>query len=63
MCFDHPTGVFDRAQFRFTHIRQDQAGMGEAALGLVLRQIGAPGAVEKITLGTTLVVGDSTRAA
>ena len=62
VCFDHPTGFYDRAQFRFTHIRQDQAGMGEAALGLVLRQVGQPGAVEKVTLGTTLVVGDSTRA-
>ncbi|NYE19087.1 GntR family transcriptional regulator [Microbacterium immunditiarum] len=63
VCFDHPDAFYDSAQYRFTHIRQDQEGMGAAAVDLVLELIRDPHAVRKITLPTELVVGQSTRPA
>jgi DNA-binding LacI/PurR family transcriptional regulator len=61
VCFDHPDAFYDRAHYRFTHIRQDEARMGQEAVALVLAQIREPGQVNKVTLPTELVPGGSTR--
>jgi len=61
VCFDHPDAFYDRAQYRFTHIRQDQEGMGEAAVDLSLSLIRDPTSMRKIALATELIVGQSTR--
>lgn len=60
VCFDHPEAFYDRAQYRFTHIRQDQEGMGEAAVDVALSLIRDPRAMRKIALPTELVIGQST---
>lgn len=59
VCFDHPDMFYDRSHYRFTHIRQDQEGMGEAAVELALNLIRDPLAVRKIALPTELIVGQS----
>lgn len=61
VCFDHPDAFYDRAQYRFTHIRQDQEGMGEAAVDVALGLVEDPRAMRKIALPTELVIGQSTR--
>ena len=61
ICFDHPDAFYDRTHYRFTHIRQDQEGLGEAAVDLALDLIRDPSAVRKIALPTELVVAESTR--
>lgn len=61
VCFDHPDLFFDRAAFRFTHIKQDQDALGRRSVEQALAQIDDPGAIGKHTLPTTLVPGDSTR--
>ncbi|WP_425839194.1 GntR family transcriptional regulator [Microbacterium sp. PA5] len=60
VCFDHPDAFYDPLHYRFTHIRQDQEGMGEAAVDLALDLIRQPRAVRKVALPTALVVGEST---
>lgn len=60
LCFDHPDAFYDRTHYRFTHIRQDQEGMGEAAVEVALGLIRDPRAVRKIALPTELVIGQST---
>jgi len=61
VCFDHPDAFYDRAQFRFTHIRQDQASMGREAVRMIIDQLQGPGTVQTSSLVVKLVVGDSTR--
>jgi DNA-binding LacI/PurR family transcriptional regulator len=58
--FDQPDTFYGPASFRFTHIRQQQALMGSEALRLVIEQLGGPTAVEKVSLATELVEGEST---
>lgn len=59
VCFDHPD-PFPSFLFHFAHMRQDQQGMGVAALGQAIAQVRDARAVKKISLATELVVGDST---
>ncbi|WP_129788979.1 GntR family transcriptional regulator [Promicromonospora panici] len=61
VCFDHPDAFYDKARYRFTHIRQDEARMGHEAVALVLAQVRDVGQVTKVTLPTELVPGSSTR--
>jgi len=61
VCFDHPDAFYDRAQFRFTHIRQDQARMGHEAVRMIVDQLQNPGQVYRAALAVELVPGDSTR--
>ncbi|MCK6066188.1 MULTISPECIES: GntR family transcriptional regulator [Microbacterium] len=60
VCFDHPDAFYDPGRYRFTHIRQDQEGMGDAAVDLTLALIRDPREVRKVTLSTELVIGEST---
>ena len=61
VCFDHPDSFYNHGFFRFTHIAQDQSGMGAAAVGCVLAQLTTPGTISKIALPTRLIEGQSTR--
>lgn len=61
VCFDHPEAFYDQAQYRFTHVRQDEARMGSEAVALVLAQLRGSAAVTKVALPTELVPGSSTR--
>jgi DNA-binding LacI/PurR family transcriptional regulator len=60
VCFDHPDATFDRRLFRFTHIAQDQPGVGRQAVAQVLRQARGEGGSRKILVPAQLVVGAST---
>ena len=59
ICFDHPE-PFPSFMFRFAHMRQDQQGMGAAALAQAVAQVGDTHSVKKVSLATELVPGDST---
>lgn len=61
VCFDHPAAFSDSTPYRFTHISQDQEGMGAAAVELALSLIRDPHAVRKSALPTQLVIGLSTQ--
>lgn len=61
VCFDHPDAFFDRGIFRYTHIAQDQSGMGARAAAQVLAQIADRNGIDKSVLDTRLVPGQSTR--
>jgi DNA-binding LacI/PurR family transcriptional regulator len=61
-CFDHPALAFDPSAFRFTHVRQDQHGMGRAAIEQLEQQLRDRSAVRRTVLPTELVLGDSTAA-
>lgn len=60
VCFDHPAADFDTSLFRFTHVRQDQHGMGRAALEQLTAQIADRSDIRRTVLPTTLVPGAST---
>lgn len=62
VCFDHPDAVFDRGLFRFTHVAQDQYGMGAHAMRQVRAQIADRDAIRKDVLPTTVVPGASAAA-
>ncbi|MFC8733818.1 substrate-binding domain-containing protein [Luteimicrobium sp. NPDC057192] len=57
---DAPDHTYDDAVQSFTHVAQDEHGLGRAALDAVLAQLAAPGSVAKTVLPTTLVVGETT---
>jgi DNA-binding LacI/PurR family transcriptional regulator len=59
-CFDHPDAFYDRELFRFTHVRQDQEGMGREAVNIALDLLKGSRRVAKAALPTRLVVGQST---
>lgn len=61
VCFDHPDAFFDRGLFRYSHVAQDQEGMGARAASQVLLQIVDRDAIDKSVLDTRLVPGQSTR--
>jgi DNA-binding LacI/PurR family transcriptional regulator len=60
VCFDHPDAAFDDGLFRFTHVRQQQRALGEAAIDGVRRQRSDPRTIDKVVLPTELVPGAST---
>ncbi|OII37524.1 hypothetical protein BIU98_15595 [Curtobacterium sp. MMLR14_010] len=60
VCFDHPDATFDRRLFRFTHIAQDQPGVGRQAVAQVLRQARGESDSRKILVPAQLVDGLST---
>lgn len=60
VCFDHPDATFDRRLFRFTHIAQDQPGVGRQAVAQVLRQARGESGSRKILVPAQLVPGAST---
>ena len=60
VCFDHPDATFDRRLFRFTHIAQDQPGVGRQAVAQVLRQARGESGSRKILVPAQLVDGLST---
>ncbi|GAB3399812.1 GntR family transcriptional regulator [Schumannella luteola] len=60
VCFDHPAAAFDRELFRFTHVEQDQYGLGSRALEQVRAQIADRGSIGRVVLPTRLVEGAST---
>ncbi len=61
ICFDHPVAFPDRGLFRFTHIAQDQLGLGRRAVQQVLAQIRDRNGIEKTVVPSSLVPGQSTR--
>jgi DNA-binding LacI/PurR family transcriptional regulator len=61
VCFDHPDASFDRGLFRYTHVAQDQSRMGARAAEQVLAQIADRDGIDKSSLETRLVLGQSTR--
>jgi len=63
VCFDHPDAWFDTELFRFTHVAQDQATLGDRAVASALRQIRDGAGPEKVVVPTAFVVGASTAAA
>lgn len=60
VCFDHPDATFDRRLFRFTHIAQDQPGVGRRAVEQLLRQVRGEAGSRKILVPAQLVPGAST---
>ncbi|WIE63724.1 GntR family transcriptional regulator [Curtobacterium sp. MCLR17_036] len=62
VCFDHPAATFDRRMFRFTHVAQDQPGVGRRAVEQLLRQARGETASRKILVPAELVPGASTAA-
>jgi DNA-binding LacI/PurR family transcriptional regulator len=58
---DAPENTYDDALQVFTHVAQDQLGLGRSALDAVLAQLDAPGSITKASLPTTLVLGETTR--
>ncbi|MDM7830086.1 GntR family transcriptional regulator [Cellulomonas edaphi] len=58
---DSPDNAYDDALQAFTHVAQDEHGLGQAALDGILAQIATPGSVVKSNLATTLVLGETTR--
>ncbi len=62
VCFDHPDATFDRELFRFTHIAQDQPGLGRRAVEQVLRQMRGESGAQKILVASRLVLGASSAA-
>ncbi|WP_186317817.1 GntR family transcriptional regulator [Curtobacterium sp. 9128] len=62
VCFDHPDATFDRRLFRFTHIAQDQPGVGRRAVEQLLRQARGEDGSRKILVPAQLVDGASTGA-
>jgi len=59
---DSPDNAYDDAAQVFTHVAQDEHGLGRAALEAVLAQLSERGAIVKSVLPTTLVEGETTRA-
>jgi DNA-binding LacI/PurR family transcriptional regulator len=57
---DSPDNTYDDALQHFTHVAQDEAGLGRATLAGVLAQIAEPGSIVKSVLETTLVIGETT---
>lgn len=62
VCFDHPDATFDRQLFRFTHIAQDQPGVGRRAVEQAVRQARGESGSRKILVPAELVTGASTAA-
>ena len=58
---DSPDNAYDDAAQVFTHVSQDEPGLGRAALSGVLAQLAARGSIVKSVLPTTLVVGETTQ--
>ncbi|GAA1440627.1 GntR family transcriptional regulator [Leifsonia poae] len=58
--FDQPDTFYAPASFHFSSIRQQQAAMGAEALRLVVDQLAGPVPVQKVSLTTELVLGEST---
>ena len=59
---DSPDNAYDDALQAFTHVAQDEHGLGRAALAGVLAQLAERGTIVKSVLPTTLVVGETTAA-
>jgi len=59
---DAPDHTYDDALQVFTHVAQDEQGLGRAALDAILEQLSSPGSVAKRVLPTTLVLGETTAA-
>lgn len=60
VCFDHPPiNIFDINAFTFTHIQQDQMSIGNGAVQLLLDKIANPALIKKISLGYSLIEGQS----
>lgn len=57
---DSPDNAYDDALQAFTHVAQDERGLGRAALSGVLEQLASPGSIVKSVLPTALVVGETT---
>lgn len=57
---DSPDNTYDDALQHFTHVAQDEDGMGRATLNGVMAQIAERGAIVKSVLPTTLVIGETT---
>jgi len=57
---DSPDNAYDDALQPFTHVAQDENGMGRATLDGVMAQIAERGKIVKAVLPTTLVVGETT---
>lgn len=62
VCFDHPEAESDKGLFRFTHVRQDQRGMGRTAVRTLLTLLEQPDDIQIVELPTSIVEGDSVRA-
>jgi DNA-binding LacI/PurR family transcriptional regulator len=60
VCFDHPDATFDHDLFRFTHIAQDQPGLGRRAVEQLVAQVGGESGVRKVVVSSQLVAGAST---
>ncbi|PZE21580.1 GntR family transcriptional regulator [Paenibacillus xerothermodurans] len=60
ICFDSPPCVLGKPFF--THIRQNEVGIGEKAMDLLLLQLGGNTAPQNTLVDFTLVEGQSTRA-
>jgi DNA-binding LacI/PurR family transcriptional regulator len=57
---DSPDNAYDDALQAFTHVAQDEHGLGRAALAGVMAQLTERGAIVKSVLPTTLVAGETT---
>lgn len=62
VCFDHPDATFDSRMFRFTHMAQDQPGVGRRAVAQLLGQARGETGSRKILVPAELVAGASTAA-
>jgi DNA-binding LacI/PurR family transcriptional regulator len=57
---DSPDNAYDDAAQVFTHVAQDERGLGREALAGVLAQLAERGSIVKTVLPTTLVEGETT---
>ncbi len=60
ICFDHPRASFDRELPFFTHVEQDQAGIGALAVRSALDQIHNGANADKQIVTARLIEGSST---
>lgn len=62
VCFDHTSiDMFEKNQFVFDHIYQDEVSIGEKAIDLVFEKIKDPTLIKKVTVPHKLIKGNSVK--
>lgn len=61
-CFDHsPVDLFEKNQFIFDHIHQDQFSMGKQTMDLIIEKIDNPTLIKKVSIPHRLNLGNSVK--
>lgn len=62
VCFDHsPLDMFEKNQFIFDHIHQDQYTIGKETMKLIIEKINKPALIKKVSIPHKLKLGNSVK--